>query len=187
MLEELQNSTSVGMGGFCWDRNKKYKGEIDPGWYATFTLRQVAQLSLRRLGKTPAQLPATQFNVRYGSYDRGPTYVAKKIDVPRAANAGKIKTGMTPEEVLDLIGEPDFAFWDGSPKEYWDKWDKYWEYDMDAPTPFTLLVHWDTSNVRNVARVEQKTPPLWQDGLTRDRKIFQHGSMGPGDRCVPLD
>ena len=177
MLEELQNSTFVGMVADDWKRHKK--GEVALSVYcATFPLRQVAQLSLRRLGKTPGQIPATQVTVEdEDNRTKWHPYVAKKIDGPRAANAGKIKTGMTPEEVLDLIGAPDSV-------GYTSRFSRFWEYDMDAPTPFTLIVHWDLDerDARNVARVEQKTPALWQDGLARERSIIQPSSMAPGDR-----
>ena len=157
LLEKLQISAHIGRstGGAFWE---EIEGKVDPSEYWTFTLRQVVQLSLRRLGKTPRQLPATRFDVIYRDYDKRRPYVAKKIDGPRAANAGKIKTGMKPEEVLDLIGAPDFV-----------QRDPVWEYDMDTGTPFTLLVYWQ--NGRTVYRVEQETPARWQDGQIRDRKI----------------
>ena len=162
LLEELQNSAYIGsMGG--WGYGRKFEGEVCECEYSTFTLRQVTQLALRRLGKTPRQLPATQFDVRYEDYKKNRPYVPRKIDGPRAANAGKIKTGMTPEEVLDLIDAPDFVG-----REKRAPGDAIWEYDMDAETPFTLLVHWDG---RRVAVVEQIKPARWQDGQVRDWKI----------------
>ena len=159
MLEELQYSSLAGISSIGHLR-KNFSGEVDPRAYSTFPLRQVAHLSLRRLGKTPEQLPATQLRVRYGNVQSYP-YVAKETDVPRAANAGKIKSGMTPEEVLDLIGEPDYVGLED---------DGTWGYNMDAEIPFTLLVHW--GDERRAVRVEQKTPALWQNGLTHDRELM---------------
>ena len=165
MLEELQYSSKLGITSIG-DLRKNFSGEIDPSNYSTFPLRQVAQLSLRRLGKTPEQLPATQFYTRYGNVQHYP-FDAGEIDVPRAENTGKIKYNMSPKEVLDLIGEPDFS---RNGTRDWP-WGGSWQYDMDAETPFTLLVCWSTEG--KVARVEQKTPPYWQD-LTRDRELFAY-------------
>jgi hypothetical protein len=43
-----------------------FKNEIDPHSYSTFTLRQVVQLSLRRLEETPSALPVHEFKLRDG-------------------------------------------------------------------------------------------------------------------------
>jgi hypothetical protein len=158
-LERLQDSshsgssTSGGLG--MMDR---FDGEVNPHSYETFTLRQVVQLSLRRLGKTPRPLAANQFDVQYEVYKKNHPYIPKPTTIPRASNAGNVKTGMKAEQVLDLVGGPDFVEYDT------------WEYDMDANPPFSLILKWDA---RKVIDVERKTPALWKEGVVRDEQILR--------------
>jgi hypothetical protein len=161
MLEELQSSSLIGFGVGWGSR----KGEVDQStyFYSTFTLRQIVQLSLRRLGITPKPLPITQFSIQHNDSRRELQHTATEINGPRAANASKIKPGMTPEEVINLIGTPDFV-------DFFGIGDGSWRYDMDAAAAFTLFVQWGDD--RKVVRVEQKTPPHWQDS-TRDGELMQ--------------
>lgn len=159
LLEQLQevsysgSSTSGGLGF-----GERFEGEVNPHSYETFTLRQVAQLSLRRLGKTPRPLAANQFDVQYEVYKKNHPYTPKPPSMLRASNAGNVKAGMKAEQVLDLVGGPDFVGYDT------------WEYDMDANPPFSLIVKWDA---RKVIDVERKTPVLWREGFVRDEQILR--------------
>ena len=63
---------------------------------------------------------------------------------------------MKAEQVLTLIGSPDFVS-----RETWD-------YDIDNADPYTLVVSWDGQQVKEITR---KSPPVWQDGETRDETI----------------
>ena len=159
LLEHLQevsysgSSTSGGLG-----IGEQFNGEVNPHSYETFTLRQVVQLSLRRLGKTPRFLAANQFDVQYQAYRKNHSYIPKVAVLPRAMNAGKVKTGMKGEQVLDLLGGPDFVGYDT------------WEYDMDASPPFSLILKWDA---RHVIDIQMKTPVLWKEGFVRDEQILR--------------
>ena len=159
LLEQLKevpyngSSTSGGLGF-----GQRFEGEVNPHSYDTFTLRQVVQLSLRRLGKTPRPLAANRFEVQYEAYEKNHSYLPKAIAVPRAINAGNVKVAMRAEQVLDLLGGPDFVGYDT------------WEYDMDANPPFSLILKWDARQVTNVQR---KTPVLWKDGFVRDEQIVR--------------
>lgn len=156
-LEELQDvawSGSSTSGGF----GEAFRGEVNPYSYRTFTLRQVVQLSLRRLGKKPRSLPVHQFAVQYENYKKNHPYKPKALSVPREDSVGAVKAGMKGEQVLDLLGSPDFVE-DGT-----------WEYDMDSAPPFSLILKWDASRVVDVQR---KSPVLWREGLTRDEQIVR--------------
>jgi hypothetical protein len=159
LLEQLQevsysgSSTSGGLGF-----GERFEGEVNPHNYKTFTLRQVVQLSSRRLGTTPRPLPANQFDVQYQVSRKNHPYIPKAAAVPRVLNAGKVKTGMKGEQVLDLLGGPDFVGYDT------------WEYDMDASPPFSLILKWDA---RHVIDVQKKTPALWKEGFVRDEQILR--------------
>ncbi len=155
-LQEVSYSGSSTSGGLGF--GERFEGEVNPHSYETFTLRQVVQLSLRRLGKTPRPLAANQFYMEYEVYTKNHPYLPKAIAVPRAINAGNVKVSMRAEQVLGLLGGPDFVGYDT------------WEYDMDANPPFSLIVKWDA---RKVTDVKKKTPVLWKDGFVRDEQIVR--------------
>ncbi len=157
-LKELQDSTYSGSstsGG--WAAGETFEGAVNPQTYSTLTMRQAIHLSLRRLGVTPKPFAATQFDVQYAVYEKCHPYVPKASSGPRHANADKVVKGMKAEQVLDLLGAPDFVG------------DATWEYDMDAVPPYSLTIPWD---VRRVIRLEKRTPALWQAGLTRDAQLI---------------
>jgi hypothetical protein len=159
LLAQLQEVSYIGSstsGGLGF--GERFEGEVNPHSYETFTLRQVVQLSLRRLGKTPRPLAANQFDVQYEAYKKNHPYVPKVTDVPRATTAAKVTTGMKAEQVLDLLGGPDFVEYDS------------WAYDMDASPPFSLILKWDA---RKVIDVEKKTPALWKKAFVRDEQIVR--------------
>jgi hypothetical protein len=154
LLQKLQDSTYRGCsasGGLSW--RETFRNEVDPHSYETFNMRQMVQLSLRRLGETPKPFPVNQFDVRQEVWNGFHAYVPKPLSVPRQENSDKIHKGMKAEQVLDLLDGPDFVGYDT------------WEYDMDAVPPFTLVIKWDA---RKVIGVEKKIPPLWKQGLLRD-------------------
>lgn len=159
LLEQLQaasyigSSTSGGLGS-----GEQFEGEVNPHSYKTFTLRQVVQLSLRRLGERPRPFAANQLIVEYEDFDKVHPYTPKAAIAPRAMNAGNVKAGMKAEQVLDLLGGPDFVGYDT------------WEYDMDADPPFSLILRWDA---RSVIDAEKKTPAVWEEGFARDAQIVR--------------
>jgi len=159
LLEKLQEVSSVGSStGGGLGTGEKFEGEVNPHSYSTFTLRQVAHLSMRRLGKVPKPLPANEFDVQYAVYEKHHPYKPKALSVSRTANAEQVKEGMRAEQVLDLVGAPDFVGYDT------------WEYDMDADRPFSLILKWDA---RQVIGVQRKTPALWKQGFVRDEQIVR--------------
>lgn len=158
-LAQLQDSSYSGSStGGGLGLGERFEGQVNPHSYHTFTLRQVAHLSLRRLGKTPRPLPAHQFDVHFKEYEKNHPYVPKLPFAPRANNTNKITPGMNAEKILDLIGSPDFVSYDT------------WEYDMDADPPFSLILKW---NSRYVVDVQKKSPPLWKEGFVRDKQIVR--------------
>jgi hypothetical protein len=158
-LQRLQDSPygrSSSTGGL--GTLERFDGEVNPHTYSTFTLRQVIHLSLRRLGQVPTPLPVYQFDVQFQDHKTHRPYTPKPLSVPRAANADKVKERMKAEQVLDLLGSPDFVGYDT------------WEYDMDSEPPFSLILKWD---VRHVVGVQRKMPALWKDDFVRDEQIVR--------------
>ncbi len=139
-------------------QSERFDGEVNPRSYSTFTFRQVIHLSLHRLGKVPKPLPLNQFDVQYVVYEKNHPYVPQAPTLPRDANVDKVKKGMKAEQVLDLLGAPDFVA------------DETWEYDIDAKAAYSLIVKWD---VRRVIDVQKKTPALWKVGSLRDEQIIR--------------
>jgi hypothetical protein len=131
------------------------EGEIHPFSYGDYSLRQAAQLSLRRLGERPAGCPATFF--RYHSPGgAGRKFVPEERAEPRARGASRIGEQMTPLEVLEILGPPDAV--DPSPGA--------WEYDLSGgKEPYTLRLVWDEQRVSSIERI---TPPRWAAGDRRD-------------------
>lgn len=157
LLRQLEDSPYVGISRIGhFTAPDKRDAQLDPDSYSTLEVRQVVQLSLRRLGEQPKPLPANEFCIRYSDYRKDRPYVPKGLTVPRHANTGRLTPGMSAEQVLDLVGAPDFVGRDT------------WEYDMDANPPFSLVLKWGT---REVKGIEKKSPPLWQQGFVRDEQV----------------
>ncbi|MBN2580963.1 MAG: hypothetical protein JXB10_18420 [Pirellulales bacterium] len=146
-------SVSGGLGAL-----EKYENEVNPHDYEVFTLRQKIQLSLRRLGVIPKPLPGVRFRMDFEDFNKSYYYDPPALKVPRHENADKIQKGMKAEQVLALLGGPDFVCYGR------------WEYDMDGKPPFTLILQWDA---HHVIGVKKKTPPLWQKGFCRDEQVVR--------------
>lgn len=153
-LEDCTYSGSSTTGGLSIGED--FEGRVCPHNYSTLTMRQIIQLSLRRLGKTPQQPGTITFKLEHRDYSKMQPYQPKPLAAPRHLNVTKIARGMKAEQVLDLLGNPDYIGFET------------WEYDMDAKPPYTLIVKWD---VRHVTGIEQTTPAFWQDGLKRDEYV----------------
>jgi hypothetical protein len=155
LLQQLEEVAYCGCSaGGGLSLGGELEGQVDPHSYHQLGFRQTVQLSLRRLGKTPKPLPVYFFDVRFKDYDKNHLYVPKPLPAatPRHANVEKVEKGMKAEQVLALIGSPDYVGYDT------------WEYDMDAEKPFTLILKWDPLHVIGI---EKQTPPRWQDASAR--------------------
>lgn len=153
-LEVLQDSPFVGSSGGVFDET--VEGTVNPFERSEFTLRTVAQLSLRRLGKVPLPLPLTEFDVEFNDSKKNHPFRPSVPPGPRADQVEKLTAGLKPEQVMNLIGAPDLVDM------------PHWEYDIDANPPFTLIVSFEA---RKVSKIERKSPAFWKDGLTRDAQI----------------
>lgn len=118
-----------------------------------YQLRPRLRETIRRLGKTPApgagvQLyPCTQTGLSLVPEKDHPYTTSVSLE-DRVSNAGKIVAGMSVKEMTDLIGCPDASLFDG---------DHCYDYDVDAPSSYTLRVFFDRE-LRSVAKVKQITP-----------------------------
>ena len=121
---------------------------IQPAVYQNLTVRQTAQLCLRRMGLRPSAHQSTRL-YRRGEY----WHPGDPLAFQRETRARDLKTGMKPEEVVGLIGAPDFITSDG------------WEYDLDSDTPATLVIGWGPGGSE---KSETRVPPKWRDGVERD-------------------
>jgi hypothetical protein len=124
---------------------------INPAVYQDLTLRQTAQLCLRRLGLRPSTHQSTRLY-------RGATYWQPDDPLPfqREERVQDLKLNMKPEEVIELLGAPDFITPEG------------WEYDLDGDTPATLLIRWAQAGLE---KSEKRVPPKWRNGVERDRAL----------------
>ncbi|QDV51768.1 outer membrane protein assembly factor BamE [Gimesia fumaroli] len=150
-LEESRYSSSCTCGGNYDDED--FNNEIDPRRYCTYDLRQVTQLSLRRLGVTPKHLPCHSFKLEKDGI--AIPFKSTVQERPRHEAVELVEVGMSAREVLNTIGAPDYIDHDT------------WSYDIDASPPFSLNL---TFNARNVTATK-KEAPLWKSGLARDEAL----------------
>ena len=153
-LREVEKLSFVGTsasGGLSW--GTEFDNQVDPHNYETYSMRQVAQLSLRRLGETPKALPCHSFKL----FVEGSSvpFEAALLKGKRHEFASQIVVGMEAKEILNLIGSPDFVSYDT------------WSYDMDAEKPFTLDLTMDARGVTGVKHRE----PIWKHRLNRDELL----------------
>ncbi len=94
-------------------------------------LQRRAREALRALGKTPSTVYAAGLTVE-----------------TRTANARSISVGMPVGRVIELIGPPDAKLYDGMP---------CFDYDIDAPEPYTLRVYVDERG-QTVQKTRTLTP-----------------------------
>jgi len=151
-LKEMEKSERVGSYGGAIG-TELADGEIDPFFIQQFSLRQVAQLSLRRLGVAPALLPVFEF----GQGGSSELFRPRPRTMPTDSSLLKIKLGMTPREVLDILGSPDLVNY------------PEWSFDLDGEDSKTVTVSWDSGTVKEI----KTTPPLWKAGLSRDKLIVR--------------
>lgn len=126
-------------------------GGIQPATFQNLTVRQAAQLCLRRLGLRPSTHQTTRLY-------RNKTYWQPGDPLPfqREDRVQQLKLGMKPEEVMELMGAPDFITHRG------------WEYDLDGDSPATLVIRWGAGGVEGS---ENEAPPKWRNGVGRDRAL----------------
>ena len=148
--EKSTLSFSSTMGGLSWNEN--FDDAVDPHSYSTFSIRQIAQLSLRRLDETPQALPCHLFEITKAGESKP---FKPKLKNKRHENVGLVKVGMPAKQILMLIGSPDFISYDE------------WSYDIDANPPFSLTIKMDARKSINIKR--QK--PIWLDALDRDEAL----------------
>jgi hypothetical protein len=134
---------------------------VDPFSYSQFTVRATAQTSLRRLGAVPIGLPATQFKFEHQVYARRRPVPTSLIG-ERSEYVADVRPGMSPRDVLGLVGAPDAV-------ERWQS-TMAWEYDLDVDPPFTLQVVWKKQNPPVVDIVRRLSPPQWANGDVRDER-----------------
>jgi hypothetical protein len=136
-------------------------GEISPQNYSTHGLRRVVQLSLRRLGETPAELPVVSLH-QPGSEK---AFEPRKWNGPRFERVESLKIAMTPMDVLNILGAPDYVE-RGQNIHRQGPWEVAWRYDMDARPGWTLLLVW---RGHKVEAIEKVSPALWnRKNLTGD-------------------
>lgn|GEM_PF-6408860 len=135
--------------------------KLNPFSYSTYKIKQVAQVALRELGEQP-QPPGAIALIEFLGLDQTPEsreYPLKPLDRPRESQVDQLRKLMTPEQVLNLMGYPDFA----APGT------RTWEYDIDGDDPYTLTIRWNAQN--RVYSLKIARPPFWQDNEDRDKML----------------
>jgi hypothetical protein len=154
LLQTLENCPYVGTTVGTRGPYEAPDGRINPYAWQNLTARQLAQLSLRRLGVQPSGHQTTRLHRAKDGYwqPQDPRPFRREL------RAAEIRAGMTPDEVLDKMGAPDFLD------------NQCWEYDLDGDTPCTLLVAWGKEGVSKTQRI---VPAKWADGENRDRQFTE--------------
>ncbi|XZE20164.1 hypothetical protein SH449x_000022 [Pirellulaceae bacterium SH449] len=149
-LRRLQHSEYSDRSGGVLGLEMEH-GAVDPFFTRQFTLRQICHLSLRRLGESPRALHVHEF-LLVGTDN----YFNPPAQEDREKMLDFVKSGMSPEEVLDILGSPDFIYY------------PEWSYDLDGKSPATAKISWKNGKVTDVSLSE----PLWLQGKKRDRLII---------------
>jgi hypothetical protein len=171
LLAQLERCEYSGSSVFSGDPRTLKEGEIDPESYSEKEVRRIAQLSLRRLGAKPEAYPVTRFRSAAADGSLADYVEPKKWTTPRTDRASKLKEGMNPLEILNLLGAPDYV------ERGRDTWHCAWRYDMDASPAYTLLLVWEAGRVKSTERIQ---PALWRGNelFGKDLKQVVFGSDG---------
>lgn len=149
--DAFTSSATVGIPG-----SERVSVGVDTTQWRTNPFRQVVQLSLRRLKRSPQCLSATRFMMNRAGKSE-PFVVEPMPD--RGRRLAQLRTGMEPIDVLRLIGSPDFIR--SGPGE--------WQYDIDDEhEPLTLQLLWNGGRLKGV---EQLKPPLWSRENVREQTL----------------
>lgn len=148
-LQNLEKSEYTGITSFTGGDGPDH---VDPFIFRCHTARQVARLSLRRLGANTTSLPIYEFSLP-GPGDRylHPSPPEQSVE----SQFPLVMQGMTAQEVLKTVGSPDFVVGDS------------WEYDVAGAAPATLVIEWKDGQVLRTRKTEAK----WKEELSRDLHI----------------
>jgi hypothetical protein len=141
------------------------------GYQANLT-RQIAQLSLRRLGERPvcaAPLALCRPLKDQGEKDSPGVVMQSMVAIEdRIRGVSDVSEGQSVEGLLASIGSPDYV--DSSHLQSFD-------YDFDGDVPFTLRVHLDPAG-KKIDSLKRFDEPLWKSDLVRDAELA-HQSEKP--------
>ncbi len=126
------------------------EGAVDPFSYCTYTIRARGKQALRRMGETPSDLPTTAF--RKEAPDFQGDWVIVTLSEPRRVGLTRIKPGMSPIEVLQLVDGPDNV---ANGREI------AWEYHTDDRDAATVRVTWEKGPPPTVKEIKRVRPPTW--------------------------
>ena len=159
-LDTLEQSPEISSEQVTWINQSHY------GLGGTFSIRQQAQLAIRRLGYSPGTLPATRVLFRdQVTNEKVEDCKQLRCEPDRIKNARLIKQGMKMSDVIDLLGPPDAHFFHIQ-----------WFYFLDASKPVSLEVVFELKNQNGddmtVERIVKMKPAIWSIG-TR----FEEGAM----------
>ena len=178
------------------ERQRCYVTSFQNLGYDVDSLRQIVQLSLRRLGVTPAGYSVVFIELRGMQPDWKTPW--GRDGRPRADFVEQVQIGSSLPSVIEMIGAPDYArcCWDDDDfdEEHClrqlflralstdGEWDAlFWalgalyagrgldvcEYDIDDDMPYTLRVAFFGGRVIKIARLE----PVWKETGPRDAEL----------------
>lgn len=145
-LRRLEESEYQGSSVLASGDVLRRPGRVMLDEWSEFTARRIAQLSLRRLGERPRPFPGTELLKFTRDGEAAEPYQPTPREGDRSLNATLVKPGMSPEDVVGLIGAPDFND------------ESVWHFEMDAAAPYTLTILWKQGRVE---RTQPHRPPLW--------------------------
>lgn len=146
-LRKLQDLKFAGSFTYGSSEYEPAEGKVDPSQWKTYTGRTVIHLSLRRLGSPPNLHACSAFEVHFEDYKKEYYYEPDTVPKNRTDHVGDVKAGMLPEEVIEVIGAPDFVN------------SGLWCYDIDTSDPYTLTIAWNKSGVAETNKVR---PAFWK-------------------------
>jgi hypothetical protein len=142
--------------------------------YDTHTDRQLAQMSLRRLGEKPRGYPGLTFNEFEKRLPLRQPQPGPIDGRTRHANLVRIRRSTPLAQVYQLLGAPD---------EIGRRFDcDFWRYDVDDEPPYTVLLWLGEDDA--VTRIVKYLPPFWTGPDVFPSR--EHSVLGADGRTVGL-
>jgi hypothetical protein len=149
-LRQLEESNYIGIDSIRLGSDRS--SAVDPFSFRCYTARQVSRLSLRRLRADVGSTPVYEF--RIAGTESGYYRPQSKLH-SNERDFSRVQVGMNPENVLDIVGSPDFVVGD------------CWEFDVAGSSQATFVIEWEDGRVAKTDDVA----PKWVEGLERDLHV----------------
>lgn len=159
LLHELEKIEYFDVfGGGVNNFEPKKEGEPDISDFSQSTLRKLIHFALRKNGALPKKFPCCKPRAYHNPYQQKDWPLPTISTEDKTANAVKINQSMTPQQVLELLGGPDYIL------------NSALGYFIDAIEPYSLELRFEEGIVS--AKV-LTYPPHYQGNRNQVKDLFR--------------